>query len=215
MGFTAALFSLGAMGLLEFSSGARTKTLVWGLPACVLTMFVLFVFLPSNHLIGRFAQLSYTEEATTGRVQLWRETLHLARDYPLFGCGLGSYESAFTRYKESAPMSIDDYAHNDYVQLLAEGGIIGVALMLMIVGRVLRRASRAFTLASGAADRYLALACIGSLSAIMLHSVVDFSLHIPSDAMILAWICAILCSIRSTRVQHLRDAGLPIVIEAE
>jgi O-antigen ligase len=82
-----------------------------------------------------------------------------------------------------------DFAHNDYLQVLAEFGLIGFLLLAALLIRTLVRVFRA-TLGDGP-QRYLAIACGGSLTAILLHSFVDFNLYIPANAMVLAWIAGV------------------------
>ena len=192
MGLIAALCSLLVMGILALSPGlsARGKFLMVG--SIALSVMLSFVFLPPDRLIMRFAQLSFAEEITAeGRVLLWRETLDLIAAYPLFGCGLGAYESAFLKYKVSYPLLTVDYAHNDYLQLIAElgmiGFLIGAALMLALLAKAVRAASRH----SEPNSRFLALACVGAIVAILIHSLVDFNLYIPANAVLLAWISGI------------------------
>jgi O-antigen ligase len=87
-----------------------------------------------------------------------------------------------------------DYAHNDYLQVMAELGLLGfiagLALLLRVLWTVLRAA-----LEERALDvRYRAIACAGAFTAILLHSFVDFNLYMPANAMLLAWIAGIQAS---------------------
>jgi O-antigen ligase len=55
-----------------------------------------FVFLPTDQLIARFADMASTDDITADdRARVWSETLRLIAAYPVFGCGLGAYESGF------------------------------------------------------------------------------------------------------------------------
>jgi len=136
---------------------------------------VLFIYLPPDQLVRRFAALAETEEITADtRVEIWRETLHLIQAYPWTGSGAGTYESAFYRYKTVAPMNTVDYAHNDYLQWLAELGGVGFGIWLAAAAGVVRAARRH-------------PAALGALAAMALHSVVDFNLYIPANALAVAW----------------------------
>lgn len=79
------------------------------------------------------------------RVRIWREMLPITADYRIFGSGLGTYASVFQKYRASAPEYLVAFAHNDYLQLLAELGVIGFALAavtgLMIVIRLFARSA--------------------------------------------------------------------------
>jgi O-antigen ligase len=155
-----------------------------------------FVFLPPDKLIARFAQLVSTDELTAGgRAQLWAETIPLIRAYPVFGCGLGGYETAFSRFKVSGVLVTDDFAHNDYLQLLAELGVVGFVIGATLAFSVVRMAVRRAVRSADPGARYFAVACAGALAAILLHSFADFNLYIPANAMLLAWIAGMTAGI--------------------
>jgi len=210
MGFIAALFSLFVMGTLAFgsrqlswvaSSRKRQGGAVGLIAALVLAGFV---FLPPDRLVLRFAQLVSTDPTGGGRAQLWAETIPLIRAYPVFGCGLGGYETAFWRFKVSGPLLTDDFAHNDYLQLLAELGLVGFAIGATLAFSVVRMAVRRAVRSADPGARYFAVAGAGALAAILLHSLADFNLYIPANAMLLAWIAGMTAGLR---VQASRVSG--------
>jgi O-antigen ligase len=182
MGFAAALGSLGLMGAV-WAAGSLRGRVVTG--AVLLAVLAAFLFLPTDALIGRFAEM--VSHADTTRPQIWRETLPLIRDYPVFGCGLGSFESCFARYKTVAPLNTVDYAHNDYLQLAAEGGALGFATIFALAAAVVATAARRALVRPRTASSYVALACLGALGALALHSTVDFNLYIPANALAASW----------------------------
>ena len=196
-GFVAALFGLAVMGLLvacdKFSSGP-SHSLKRATQVVILVGIVVilgFIFLPSDPLIERFARMASTEEISAdGRLLLWQETMDLVADYPLFGVGLGAYGTVFQKFKISAPMFFDNNAHNDYLQVLSEAGIVGFGLCATFVAAVLWQLVSSVG-HNDVGARYLAIACLGSLAAILLHSFVDYNLYMPANAMTVAWICAI------------------------
>lgn len=181
MGFLAALVCLVVMAF----AGARRKLQV---AAAAGAAALAFVFLPTAQMISRISGLA-ADVSSEARTRIWRETLPLIRAYPVFGCGLGAYESSFLPYKSVAPMQAVEFAHNDYLQLLAEMGILGFGVAIGIGCLLVRSALRA---AAGEGEsRDLGLACTGSFAAIALHSFTDFNLYIPANAMVLAWIAGI------------------------
>jgi len=193
MGFVTALLGLGVTVLAlklpgSLSGGTRfsgRRLVAAGVAIGVLTGVIWgFVFLPPDQLIARFAQLAATDEISADmRLEIWNETLRLIAAYPVFGCGLGGYESAFLKYKSVAPMNTVDYAHSDYLQCFAELGGLGILLCAGIAVFVLRSAVR------GAEP--LGAASIGALTAVALHSLVDFNLYIPVNLMVVSWIAAL------------------------
>ena len=102
-----------------------------------------FIYLPTDELISRFATFAQTDEISKDtRAELWRDTKPMIAAYWLTGSGLGTYESAFARFKNTAPMSTADFAHNDYLQAWAELGTIGFVLGWLLVGRIWWRLGR-------------------------------------------------------------------------
>jgi O-antigen ligase len=206
MGFVAALFSLSVMGALAFGTRqlswvARSRQRQAGAVGLVAALALAgFLFLPPDRLILRFAELVSTDPTGGGRAQLWVETIPLIRAYPFFGCGLGGYETAFWRFKAVGPLLTDDFAHNDYLQLLAELGLVGFAIGTTLAFSVVRKAVRGALGSADAGARYLSVACAGALAAILLHSLADFNLYIPANAMLLAWIAGMTVGIADSRL---------------
>lgn len=193
MGFLCILASLSLVGVIAVCSHYSPAGGPWRrwlpMAAVIACVAVAFVFLPTDQLIDRFASMATTQEPAEGvRRELWKETLPLIADYPVTGCGLGAYESCFLPYKKVAPGYRADFAHNDYLQVMAEIGLPGsfllVALALLAYGNALRSTARDHP------RRYLAIACVGSLSAILLHSFVDFNLYIPANGILAVWVGA-------------------------
>jgi O-antigen ligase len=206
MAFLASLAGLFAGGTLALSSKRldSKRPLRWRgklLPfaGLGLAVFFAFVLLPHDALMGRFTELASTENVSAdARGQIWRDTVGLIKAFPIFGCGLGGFQSCFLRFKTVAPMNTVDYAHNDYLQVLAEVGVIGFVAGLLFVGRLLYRTLRAVRAAHSVDERYLAIACVSSMTAMLLHSLVDFNMYVPANGMVFAWVAGI----ASIHAQH-------------
>lgn len=119
-----------------------------------------------------------------GRGYFWRDILRIWFDYPFFGTGLGTFASISAKYK-SAPVQIRfTYAHNDYLQLLTETGILGFSLVFLFFITYFKRFLKMWFKRRDAYVTGLSLGGLISIWAIMLHSVVDFNLHIPANALL-------------------------------
>ena len=201
MGFLASLAALFVCGAAAVSlrggpsvsariPSAWRKSILVGAVAVAIVLG--FLFLPTDALVARFADLAKTDDISADdRARIWRDAIGVVKAFPLFGCGLGGFESAFLRYKTVAPMFTVDYAHNDYLQLLAELGVFGFLAGLLLAFRVLLAAVGRAVETWSVDERFLMIACTGSLTAIMLHSLVDFNLYVPANAMVLAWVSGI------------------------
>ena len=195
MGFLAALFSLLFIGTVA-SSGAISRRLdarLRWLPVGLISVAiaVTFVYLPTDELIARFAQAGNETLTADTRVLIWKETGELVKAGPWAGFGLGSYESAFYAFKRVAPMLSVGHAHNDYLQGVAELGLVGMIPVLLLGGLAVKGALESAGMAPETMQHYVGIGCAGSLFALGLHSLVDFNMYIPANALAMAWIAGI------------------------
>jgi O-antigen ligase len=191
MGFVSALTGLGVAIVFLTLWREQSNKHRWNALAVVLAAALAgtgLALLPSDGLVSRFGYLVQQDLSADTRMKIWNETLALIAAYPVFGCGLGGYESAFLRFKSVVPMHTVDYAHNDYLQGVAELGVAGFLLAACLLVTVVRTLLRG-RLSSDREERCFAVACLGAMTAILLHSITDFNLYMPANAMLLAWIC--------------------------
>ena len=192
MGFVAGLSGLFVMGALTVATtlqGAKKRLSMAGLASCGL---LAFFALPTDQLVGRFGYLFSDGFGTGGgRWPIWLDTLHLLGGYPLFGCGLGNYGTAFLKYQTTGVDRAFTFAHNDYLQLASELGAVGFSIFAALMLAVLIRAIRAATGNRDWNTRALGLGCVGAIAAIAVHSLADFNMYIPANALLVAWISGI------------------------
>jgi putative inorganic carbon (HCO3(-)) transporter len=125
------------------------------------------------------------------RPAIWKNSMKLILAHPVFGVGFGAYSTAFPHYDDSTGYFFVNAAHNDYVQGLAEtgmiGGILGLAFLYCLARLVKRTlsATNPWERSTGLAG---AIGCIGLLA----HSLVDFNLQITSNALLFLILVAIL-----------------------
>ncbi|HML18893.1 MAG TPA: O-antigen ligase family protein, partial [Bryobacteraceae bacterium] len=194
MGFIASLAGLLVMGLIGAAWMLRGWR-KWALGAGLVALFpVALISLPSDELVQSFGRAA-SDTSGEGRVPIWRDTLHLAGAYPVFGSGLGTFDTVFLKYQTAVVDRDFNFAHNDYLEFAAELGGVGflilAGLMLTIFAKTIRRVARGPDLDS----RFLALGCAGSIAAIGVHSLADFNMYIPGNALMLAWISGIAAGI--------------------
>jgi len=202
MGFTAAILSIAvlaafltAVNLHEWRHTLHHKALT--VTSAFLCVLVAAFLLAPPELIARFGKVEFSDGINTqDRLLLWHESLALLSAYPAFGTGLGAYESGFLTYKVTFPLVRDAFAHNDYLQYLIELGVVGFFLAAVSALAILWRTAR-LAIRQRGEERILAMACLGAFAALLLHSTVDFSLYIPANVLLLAWLAGIACSLAS------------------
>jgi O-antigen ligase len=136
--------------------------------------------LGTERLVDRFA--AAPEELHGARVRVWVDTLSLVAGHPVVGCGFGAFAASYPLVRSPEIRSFFAHAHNDPLQLLAEGGTLGLACLLLVVAPTLRLTVRALAGDLGT----LAVGFAAGLTAMLLHGLVDFNFHIPSNAAISA-----------------------------
>ncbi|MGH7915737.1 MAG: O-antigen ligase family protein [Candidatus Binataceae bacterium] len=199
-GWISAALSVGALVAMFFAQPehrraafaryADIRTLRWvALAAAGLFVFALMLIGPQGRNLTdvRLAETVSTGLSLSERGMLYRRTLAMIRDFPLFGVGMGAWGELFTRYV-SPPWSQFFYyrdAHNDYVQFAAESGLIALIAVGWFFWRLLRRITAAMR--SGDPRKWpLLAAVVAAVIATALHELIDFNLHVPANAVLLA-----------------------------
>ncbi len=117
------------------------------------------------------------------RRDIWPATWQLIKDHPVTGVGMGAYWIAVTRYHDASGEFTPQEAHNDYLELWASGGLIGVVLGAWF-GYELIRGVRERLRSSGTFRRAACLGALVGISGIAIHSFFDFGLHITINALV-------------------------------
>jgi O-antigen ligase len=161
---------------------------LWALPA-VVPALILLLSLPPTELIARFGEITTEPEMTIeARTNIWRDTLSEVAMSPWTGVGLGAYEHGLYRFKTTAPNNTVDFAHNDYLQILAELGIPGATLAAALGAWILFRCSSVALSARKGLNWEFAVGLFIGLVTLGLHSLADFNLYSPANALVLAWL---------------------------
>ena len=121
------------------TGGARAAVVRVGLAlGLVIALFVGVVLLGGEAGLSRFVGTVSAEDPTTGRAHFWSTTLNIIRDHPLMGAGLGAFSLAYTRYDTRNGFWRIEQAHNDYLQVLADTGLVGAIFGLFFIVALFR-----------------------------------------------------------------------------
>lgn len=141
---------------------------------------------------AELAQRFQDQRNLVGRLDAWRDAWAVMRDFPLAGTGLNTYSDAMLFYQRSNPGFHLAQAHNDYVQLAAEGGLlvgIPAAVALALLVRQIRRNLRAAR--AEARGYWIRAGAAVGLLAIGVQEVFEFSLQVPANALL----CCVLAAV--------------------
>jgi hypothetical protein len=112
--------------------------------------------------------------------------------FPVFGTGLGTIGKAMLVYQTASRPWMYAQAHNDYLQLLAEGGALVVIPALVVLSLVLVTIRRRLTLAADQPlTRWIRTGAVAGLAGIAAQSAVEFSLQMPGNAVVFVLLLAI------------------------
>jgi len=114
---------------------------------------------------------------------IWRDTTAMIRENWVTGIGLGAFHTAYPIYSTRDGTLVVSQAHNDYLQILADGGILGAIIALWFIFLVARDTVRA-SRHRNPVMAGTALGCAGGLFALFVHSLFDFNFQIPSNALL-------------------------------
>ena len=152
--------------------------------AVLFLAFLMVSWLGVQQLVERFSSMQSLEVTVGKRASMRADTWRIFLDHPWFGTGLGTIQIVFPAYETLYDGKIVNHAHNDYLEALAETGIAGGLCCLWFLGILffdsLRRLSQPVGAFASTVQLAGLIACLGFLT----HSLVDFNLHIPSNALL-------------------------------
>ena len=153
-------------------------------------LFVGVVSLGGEDVLNRMVGTVNSEDPTTGRAHFWDATLDIIKNHPVIGTGLGAFGVVYTGYDSRNGLYRLEQAHNDYLQVLSDGGVVGALLGLFFIVNLFRmgfarRDSR------DEFRRGVATGAMAGCFAVLVHSFFDFTLHTPSNALLFLIVAAL------------------------
>ena len=193
MGMVAALAALILMVVLYATQG---RTGIWPATVSLACVALLVLWLGAGNALGRFGNIS-DEYLSSGesRFSLWQGTARLIAGHPLLGSGLGTFPVAFTAVQNTFLGKFVNHAHNDYLEIASDLGLPAALLLFGAIVGLLFRVGRRVVSVEPRFDKAVALGCLGSIVAILLHSLTDFNLYIPANAIVFSLILGLATAI--------------------
>ena len=197
--FGVALFAFAASRIFtvknnatgSFGSSGKLTILAAG-AAFLLVVVGLASYLGAENSMLRGMGLSSGEaDITSGRAHFWHTALDIFLANPIIGAGLNAFGVAYTRFDTQNGLYRVEQAHNDYLQMLADGGIIGFLITAAFVVLLFRGALRAIANRRDDFSRSAAIGAMAGCFGILIHSFFDFPLRTPANAFFFLLLAAV------------------------
>jgi O-antigen ligase len=132
-----------------------------------------------------------TGDFTSGRIDFWRTAVKIFLAHPIIGVGLDAFGVAYSTYDASSGMFRVEQAHNDYLQTLADAGVIGFACISVFIFLLMKKGTEVIGHTSTGFRRGAAVGALAGCTAILVHSFFDFPLRTPANAFVFLTLAAL------------------------
>lgn len=160
----------------------RNAVYIGGALLLILILLGSVLLLGGDQSLLRGIGLGVSGDVSTGRFHFWQIGWQIFLDYPIFGAGLDAFGTMFPNYDSWNGIFRVEQTHNDYLQMLADAGILGFACIATFVYLLFKK-SRMMIIGK-ASDRFGSGAAVGALAGcfgILIHSFFDFPLRTSSN----------------------------------
>jgi O-antigen ligase len=172
--------------LMEETTRHLRPALLVGAAAAISLLIVALRIDPAV-ISGRFAAAGV---GLADRFLIWRDTMAVVRDFWLTGTGVGTYQVSMAVYQQAMPGVIFNQAHNHYLQVVSEGGLlVGIPALLMVVAFV--REARARLDADRSGMFWVRAGAASGLCGVAVQSLLETGLTTPANAALAAVAAAI------------------------
>ena len=182
------LASLLFMGLLliKFRSVRLSSAMILMGAAILIVCVSLAPLAPLTRAFSNLNDVSWQ-----ARLGVWKGTTGIIDAHWLTGSGLGTFGHVFPRYRLPETRFFFDHAHNDLLELVAETGTIGFAIIFGFAGWFLVRTARRLSSRRDVWALNITAGFLAALAAIFIFSMSDFNLHIPANMFLLCIVTAV------------------------
>ncbi len=165
----------------EGSKLKRNLTLIGGSVLLIAVLLTSVVWLGEGSVrrIGDVSQPDFTN----GRLHFWSVSLQIIKDNPILGSGLESFGVAFTRYDDWDGNLRVEQAHNDYLQIFADSGILGLSCIVAFLFLLFRNSLRVIRESANRFRRGVAVGALAGCFGILIHSFFDFPLRTNANSL--------------------------------
>jgi O-antigen ligase len=189
---------LAGMGLFSFlimkSRIQQRKILSIAIFLIVLSAYLLYLGI--DPVIDRFYK---TDISKLARLKVWSATIDAIKDFWFMGTGLGTFIHVFPLYEPVEIHSIFDHAHNDYLELILETGLVGTIMTITFIAIMIKTIVKS---SLRGRTGILLIAAVSSAGTMFVHSLSDFNLHILSNALCFSLVLGIVTALADVNVER-------------
>ncbi len=160
----------------------RNFTIIAGGLALILGLFGAVILLGGDASLLRGVGFTNQQDFSSGRTHFWYVALQIILNHPIIGAGLDAFGTAFTRFDTWNGTFRVEQAHNDYLQILADAGILGFACVSSFIYLLFKNSLHAVGDALNRFRRNSAIGALAGCFGILIHSFFDFPLRTPANA---------------------------------
>src|SRR5271165_2535036 len=172
----------------------KSTRIAVGVIAFAVVLIGLLTWLGGKELTSRVSSISTearTELSGGMRLSIDRDALRMFANKPVLGWGLGTFPVVYPQYRSFYTNFFVNEAHNDYLQLLCEMGLLGFGTMVWFLVVLYRSAMPKIDNWMSDVSGAVTLACTLGFTGILVHSLLDFNLQIPANAAFFYVLCTI------------------------
>lgn len=197
-GIVAFLLELVLLGVFIALQRRHRSTLKWFLPfAAVVVVLGWLGGTSTYHHLATFRDPLQPSLAGF-RLKIVHDSFKMIAAKPVLGWGLGTFPAVYPQFRSFYTSFFINQAHNDYLQVLVETGVVGLVFVLWFVARLYRTGLAQVDHWWQDRTQAVKLAALVGCTGLLIHSFGDFNLHIPANA---AWFY-VLAAVASTRIEE-------------
>jgi len=154
-------------------------------------------------IIERFEKIKNPEgDISEQRLIIWKDSLQIISDFLITGVGVGNFVNIYPRYRSILGDALAEHAHNDYLELLIEGGAISFLLCLIFLCIVVFKSFKVYIKRKELYSIYLFTGSITGIIAILIHGITDFNMHIGSNGLYFFFLLGLCVASSNTRLRE-------------
>ncbi len=155
-------------------------------------------------IFDRFERIRNAEGVIQdSRIPVWEDSMNIVREYPLTGTGFGTFVHIYPSYRTAKGNLIFDHAHNDYLEILSNGGVVGAFLFFCFLFSFFYKTYQKVKKRHDSLSIFLYLGSITGIVAILIHSITDFNLQNGANGLYFFFLAGLGVSSINTRMRTL------------